>query len=907
MKGLRNRALITGVLICSLIRVSLAQRPPDIAWIAGGNNGIQDMALSPDRSTVAVLDQTATLKFWRLSDSALKRTISSLGTPPYGSVAFSPDGTRVISGSTIWRVSDGVPLMTLPGSSANVAAWSTDGNTLATGEGASVRLWRASDGILLRTLIGHTGQVNKLTFAPDSYALASGGNDSTMRLWRVSDGQPLWIATSSAAGIVFSPDGAIITTRESPGIVYWNASDGTLAGSLSVFGPTAHAYSLDGSALFVGTFTGAQYTNPAIRKYRVSDGALLAEYSESVGVSAIGVLSSDGSFVSGDFYGEIKTWQPSPALPPTLITPLAGGLAAAAYSPDGSLVGVISNGGTELDLVRTINGTVFRRVSSLSLNTRITAFAFSPDSRIVAISNFTPSGGFYGTSDILLFDVSSGALVEWISRGTTYGAYHRLAFAPDEKSLVSVLANRADTCRLSDGALISSSAIGGYNSSLPYISPDGSRVALTYFDAVTSAQTLWLQRTSDGSLVATNSNVPGVFGFSPDGNYILGSGNGRLQVLRGSNLSPIGTALAPSGGTFAAAIAPYGDMIAVSEGRLISIWRWTDGVLLQTLEGPDLWPYIVALTYSPDGSHIICTRNDSTLLSILNPFPVSLSGLTIAPTLVQGGVQTAIGTVTLNVPAPAGGITISLGSDNPVAIPPDNVTVPVGAMSASFTIATSAVSSTVKATITATFAGATRSAQLTIQPAIPIKSFTLSPTTVAGGYTSVGVVTLTKAAPTGGQLVPLTDADPVTVGMPSSITVPAGKTSARFVIFTQAVSSAHSVALSAKSGGVTKAATLKVNPTTIGSFVLIPSAVMGGENAIGIVTLTLPAPNDVTVTVTTSNNTVAVPDTKTFVIPAGTLAGTFTVDTNPVAVSTNVIIGAKVFGVGKNATLTVTP
>jgi hypothetical protein len=101
------------------------------------------------------------------------------------------------------------------------------------------------------------------------------------------------------------------------------------------------------------------------------------------------------------------------------------------------------------------------------------------------------------------------------------------------------------------------------------------------------------------------------------------------------------------------------------------------------------------------------------------PAPGALSALAVSPASVTGGTA-AQGTVSLTSAAPAGGFAVALSSSNPgTAITPAGVTVPQGATTATFAVATSAVTTSTPVTITASAGGVTRTATLTVTPQAP--------------------------------------------------------------------------------------------------------------------------------------------------------------------------------------------
>jgi len=96
-------------------------------------------------------------------------------------------------------------------------------------------------------------------------------------------------------------------------------------------------------------------------------------------------------------------------------------------------------------------------------------------------------------------------------------------------------------------------------------------------------------------------------------------------------------------------------------------------------------------------------------------------------------------------------------------------------------------------------------------PAAPaLSTLTLSPTSVVGGNSSQGSITLTAAAPSGGAVVPLSSSNTAVATVPSSVTVAAGATGASFTITTAPVSAPTPVTISASYGGVTRGVSLTV-------------------------------------------------------------------------------------------------
>jgi hypothetical protein len=95
-----------------------------------------------------------------------------------------------------------------------------------------------------------------------------------------------------------------------------------------------------------------------------------------------------------------------------------------------------------------------------------------------------------------------------------------------------------------------------------------------------------------------------------------------------------------------------------------------------------------------------------------------------------------------------------------------------------------------------------------------LSAVSVSPSSIVGGNSAQGTITLTGGAPSGGAVVTLSSANTAVVSVPASVTVAAGASSATFSVNTSGVTANTSVTITATYGGVSRTTTLTVTPAS---------------------------------------------------------------------------------------------
>lgn len=199
---------------------------------------VTGVAFAPDGSLLAVSDKSGKVSLWNVSNG--EKQSEFLADSAVLSVAFSPDGTKLVGGldgranTVVWDLPSRAKLAELAqvGDVVSVV-FSADGEWVATGDHLGViHLWNARDFSKPTPLLSYqlNDNVLNLAFSPDRRWLLAGSSGGYAHLLDTSQGREVarLAHVGGVTGFAFTPDNQRLFTVSGKVVQIWDLSKLTL-------------------------------------------------------------------------------------------------------------------------------------------------------------------------------------------------------------------------------------------------------------------------------------------------------------------------------------------------------------------------------------------------------------------------------------------------------------------------------------------------------------------------------------------------------------------------------------------------------------------------------------------------------------------------------------------------------
>ena len=585
----------------------------------------------------------------RIHDAISGRQITCIDGFGYNvsSVAFSPDGTRIVAASSdntarIWDAMTGAESLSLSGHESWVAsaAFSPDGWSIVTAsDDKTARIWDAASGLEIGCLRGHDDPVLTAAFSPDGTSIVTASRDKTARIWDAASGQEIVCLTGHEDGLnsaAFSPDGTRIATASRDKTVrIWDAATGIEMLRLECDGHNLGisfvqnsgqllTFSSDGSAGIWDLKSGAEIARLTGHKGAGDTAAISPDGSSVVffgerdcyfhdisvpsldrlhklsvhglAINSIVSATHGGFFLTASLDGTARMWDAATGEVLHVLEGHTDRLRGGVLSPDGALALTFSRDATAR-IWETATGRVRHVLTGHSGG--IWSGSFSADGAHVLTAGADGTARLWATSDgsqIRLVGVHGGEV--WSAR-----------FSPDGKQVLTVCED--GLARLSDVRTDASLHVAGcaeHPVTTAVFSPDGTRIVT---GAASGRVEVMLTATGEVQVPeAGHRDGVRTLEISPDGQLVLSTshdGSVRLvEIATGcvlivlSSRDPVCASFSPDGGRIV--LGQADGMVRLHDART--------GAYLAVLRGHKA--ALTSAAFSPDGTRILTSSEDGT-------------------------------------------------------------------------------------------------------------------------------------------------------------------------------------------------------------------------------------------------------------------------------------------------------
>jgi len=571
------------------------------------------------------------------------------------SVAFSPDGRFVLSGSDdrtmkLWEVATGREIRTFRGIESNVTsvAYSLNGRVALSGHmNGALAFWDLSTGKMLRLVekAHRTSWVQAVAFRQGDAQVISVGNNRRVKVWDAYSGRVVrsfkgtwaWMEHWANTSVAFSKDGRLVLL-DSMDTQIWDVETGKnimkLPGRSTVLVKDVAdaAFSPDSSFFVIGGW--------GLEFWEIATGQQTKTFQGLTwNIQALDYAPDGKTLVTAGKEGTLTLWDLSTGKEIRTFARDSGSVHKIRYSPDGRYVLSAKNNGV-LTLHSVASGRQVRVFRSESM--KVSALTCSPDIRLAfagsrdgsltlwdmnkgqrvktfrghmqAVTFLAYSGdgklALSGSSDgtARLWDMSSGKALRTLKGHSA--AVTPVAFSPDSR--LALTGSKDETCRmweLKTGRELQSFRGHTHWINAVAFSPNG-RFVLTG----SSDSTLRLWEVKTGKALHSFDNEEEwvhAIAVSPDGRYVLAGGWQEFTLWETSTRRKVRSFKGHTGNITGLAVSSDGERIAsASDDHGVKLWNARTGKELLNLKGHK--DEVGAVAFSRDDRYILSGGADMT-------------------------------------------------------------------------------------------------------------------------------------------------------------------------------------------------------------------------------------------------------------------------------------------------------